>query len=120
MLVCLLPLTAQTRGIIDAALLAGLPRGAAVVNLARGAHVVERDLLEALDTGHVSRAVLDAFEVEPLPADHPFWTHPRIVVTPHVAAMTDPVTSTPEIVENLERLRDGSRLRHLVDIAAGY
>ncbi len=119
-LVCLLPLTEQTRGVIDRSLLERLPPGASVVNLARGAHVVDEDLLAALESGRVSRAVLDAFEVEPLPVDHAFWAHPNVTLTPHVAALTDPVTATPEVVNNLDRVRAGLEPHHLVDLASGY
>ena len=119
-LVCLLPLTAETRGIIDAATLAALPRGATLINLARGGHVVDDDLLAALDSGQLGRAVLDVFNVEPLPADHPYWTHPRVVVMPHIAAETDPATATSQVVENLRRLRAGEPLRNVVDRTAGY
>ena len=87
-LVCLLPLTPDTAGILNAGLFARLPRGAVVINAARGQHLVEADLLAALDSGQVSGATLDVFQEEPLPADHPFWTHPRVTVTPHIAAIT--------------------------------
>lgn len=87
-LVCLLPLTPETAGIVDAELLSWLPRGAAVINGARGAHVVEADLLAALDGGRVGFALLDVFAVEPLPAESPLWRHPRVRLTPHVASMT--------------------------------
>ena len=86
----LLPLTPATRGLLDARFFAALPRGASLVNLARGAHVVDADLLAALDSGHLRHAVLDVFHTEPLPADHPFWRHPRVTVLPHAAAQTDP------------------------------
>ena len=119
-LICLLPLTNSTTGIINKSLIAELPRGASVVNLSRGAHVVEQDLLDALDSGHLSRAVLDAFNVEPLASTHPFWAHPSITVTPHVAAITDPVTSIPEVVENIERVCSGRQPRYLVDVKSGY
>ncbi|MCU0929640.1 MAG: glyoxylate/hydroxypyruvate reductase A [Burkholderiaceae bacterium] len=86
----LLPLTPATRGLIDARFLGALPLGAGLVNLARGAHVVEADLLAALDGGRLRDAVLDVFAVEPLPAGHAFWRHPRVTVLPHAAALTDP------------------------------
>jgi glyoxylate/hydroxypyruvate reductase A len=119
-LVCLLPLTTETRGIIDARTLAALPRGATLINLARGGHVIDDDLLTALDSGQLGRAVLDVFNTEPLPPDHPYWAHPRVVVMPHVAAETDPATATAQVVENLRRLRAGEPLRNVVDRAAGY
>lgn len=119
-LVCLIPLTAETRGIINADTLAALPHGATLINLARGGHVVDDDLLAALDSGQLGRAVLDVFNTEPLPPDHPYWTHPRVVITPHVAAETDPTTATAQVVENLRRLRAGEPLRNVVDRAAGY
>ena len=90
------------------------------MNLSRGAHIVEQDLLDALDGGHLSRAVLDVFNVEPLAPSHPFWVHPRITVTPHVAAVTDPVTSLPKVVENIERVCSGRQPRDLVNIESGY
>lgn len=116
----LLPLTAETRGLFDAATLALLPRGASLVNLARGAHVVEADLLVALDTGHLRRAVLDVFAIEPLPADHPFWRHPAVTVLPHVAAPTDPRSAATIAARNVTALREGRRFENLVDRTRGY
>lgn len=119
-LVNVLPVTDQTRSLIDAALLARLPSGSAFVNVARGAHVVEEDLLEALASGRLRHAYLDVFDTEPLPADHPFWQHPRVTVTPHMAAPTFPRSGARFVAEQLGRLERGDPLEHLVDHAAGY
>jgi glyoxylate/hydroxypyruvate reductase A len=119
-LINLLPVTPQTRGVLSRELFTCLPRGAGVVNLGRGAHLVEADLLAALADGHVGRAVLDVFAEEPLPADHPFWRHPRVTVLPHVAALTDLDTAASVVADNLRRLALGEPLRHLVKRARGY
>jgi len=119
-LVCLLPLTASTRGILNAHTLAILPRGATVINLARGGHIIDDDLLDALGTGQIGYAVLDVFQVEPLPREHSYWCHPRVTVTPHIAAITDPRTAVAQVVQNLRLLREGLPLLNLVDRIAGY
>lgn len=111
----LLPLTPQTRGILDQAALARLPAGASLVNVARGAHVVEGDLLEALDSGHLSDAVLDVFDQEPLGPDHPFWSHERVTVLPHVAAPSNPDDLAPRVAANIERFIEGGTPRFLVE-----
>ncbi|MEO5735457.1 MAG: glyoxylate/hydroxypyruvate reductase A [Rubrivivax sp.] len=116
----LLPLTAATRGLIDAEFFAALPRGASLVNLGRGGHVVDNDLLAALDRGHLSRAVLDVFHTEPLPVAHPFWSHPRVTMLPHAAALTDPRSAAALAVANLRAARDGQRLSHPVERSRGY
>jgi len=119
-IVCLLPLTPQTRGVLNAAAFAQMRAGGCIINVARGAHVVVADLLAALDTRHLAHAYLDVFDEEPLPADSPLWTHPGVTVTPHIAALTEPRTAVPSIVENIERVRRGQTPLHLVDLAAGY
>lgn len=116
----LLPLTPETRGILGAPLFEQLPRGAAIVNLARGAHLVEADLLAALDGGRLAHAVLDVFATEPLPAGHPFWTDERITVLPHAAAQTDPRSAARVAADNIEALAAGRPLAHLVQRGRGY
>jgi len=119
-LVCLLPLTPQTRGILNGRNLGKLKKHGCVINLARGGHLVVPDLLRVLDSGHLAHAYLDVFDTEPLPANHPLWKHPGVTVTPHSAALTEPRTAVPKIVENVERVRRGEAPLHLVDFAAGY
>ncbi|MDP4301742.1 2-hydroxyacid dehydrogenase [Leptothrix discophora] len=116
----LLPLTPATRGLIDARFLAALPRGAAVVNLARGAHLVEADLLAALASGQLGHAVLDVFATEPLPAGHAFWSHPGVTLLPHAAAMTDLRSAADVAVANVRAALAGQPVRHRVDRARGY
>jgi glyoxylate/hydroxypyruvate reductase A len=116
----LLPLTPATQGLLDARFFAALPHGAAIVNLARGAHVVDADLLAALDRGQLSHAVLDVFHSEPLPAGHAFWTHPQVTVLPHVAAQTDPRSAAQVVAANVNALFAGRPLAHLAQIERGY
>ncbi|MFN4102101.1 MAG: 2-hydroxyacid dehydrogenase [Pararhodobacter sp.] len=118
--VTLLPATPATENVLNAGTLALLPLGAAIINPGRGPLIDDEALLAALDSGQVGQAVLDVFRVEPLPADHPYWAHPHVMVTPHIAAETRPVTASRVVAENLRRLRDGEPLLHLVDRAAGY
>ena len=118
--VCLLPLTPQTRGVLGARAFGLMPAGGCVINVARGPHIVIPDLRAALDAGRLAHAYLDVFDEEPLPAGSPLWRHPGITLTPHIAALNDPRTSVPKIVENVERVRRGERPAALVDFATGY
>lgn len=119
-LICLLPLTPDTRGILNKENLEKLPHGAYVINLGRGGHVADNDLIETLDSGHLSGASLDVFEQEPLPSDHPFWKHPRIQITPHIASLTTPESVAPQIIENYRRAVSGQPLLNRVNKEKGY
>jgi len=119
-LICLLPLTPATQGILNRRTFSALPAGAYLINAARGEHLVEEDLLAALDSGHLSGACLDVFRREPLPESHPFWRHPLVTVTPHVASLTYPEAVAPQIVANYHRLRAGQPPLHAVDLSRGY
>lgn len=119
-LINLLPLTPQTAGILNESLFQQLPMGAALMNLARGGHLVERDLLAAFDSQRLTHAVLDVFNAEPLAANHPFWTHPQITVFPHVAATTDPATAAEIASENIAAFLAGRNVSGLVSRSRGY
>jgi glyoxylate/hydroxypyruvate reductase A len=118
--VCLLPLTYHTRRLFNARTFAQMPEGACLINVGRGEHVVEKDLLAALDSRWITHAYLDVFEREPLDPLHPFWRHPSVTLTPHSAALTEPRTALPRIVANIERVRRGEPPEGLVDADAGY
>jgi len=119
-LVCLLPSTTLTRDMIDAALLYKLPAGATIINVARGDLLVEDDLIAAIDSGHIREATLDVFRKEPLPADHVFWDHEKIHVTPHVASLIDAKTGSKLVAEHIRRFINGAAPRNVVDVDQGY
>lgn len=119
-LVNLLPLTSETEGIINKQTLADLPEGAVIINPARGPHVVDEDLLAALESGHISAATLDVFHEEPLPKDHPYWDHPNVAVTPHIASLTVPHSAAEFIAENIRLIEAGHPPLNVIDREKGY
>ena len=119
-LICLLPLTSATRGILNAATLGQLSKGAYLINCARGPLIVEADLLAALDSGQLSGAALDVFDQEPLPSDNLLWTHPRVRITPHVSSLTAPETAAPLLAAQVRQAQRGEPLESLVDPNAEY
>lgn len=119
-LICLLPSTPSTHGLLNKDTLEMLPKGASLINVARGDILVDSDLIDLLDNEHLSLASLDVFQKEPLPNVHSFWMHPKIDVTPHVASLTNPKTVAPQIVENYWRMKKGQDLLHAVSKTKGY
>ncbi len=119
-LVCLLPLTGQTRGMLDQHLFAQLPAGARLLHVGRGPQLDQAALIEALDSGHLGAAMLDVTDPEPLPQDHPLWCHPKVMVTPHIASVTQPETAAQAVSENIRRHRTGEPLIGLVNRNLGY
>lgn len=119
-LVNLLPHTPDTNGVLNARNLSKLARGAYLVNIARGAHLVEQDLLDVLEQGQIAAATLDVFVEEPLPAEHPFWEHPRIAITPHISALTLREESVAQIAQKIGALMRGEPIGGIVDVARGY
>ncbi len=118
--VCLLPLTPSTEGIFCARTFAMMPRGAMLVNIGRGKHVVDADLIAALDSGQLSYAALDALHPEPLPQDSPLWLHPKVTIMPHVARRPTVRQLVTEVAANIRSLKAGGRLLQEVDVAEGY
>lgn len=119
-LICLLPLTQETKNILNKSLFEKLNKGTFIINAARGRHLVEEDLIEAIDEGIISGAFLDVYRQEPLPPDHPFWNHPKIMMTPHIASITNPPAAIPQIFNNLQAAIQGRPLENKVDMDKEY
>lgn len=120
LLICLLPLTPQTKDFLNWDFFSQCKPGTYLINVARGEHLVEEDLIRALDEGLLAGATLDVFRQEPLPAEHPFWKHPKIIITPHIASVTKPEAAIPQVAENYRRLVQQEALVNKVDRFAGY
>ncbi|WP_017729863.1 2-hydroxyacid dehydrogenase [Nafulsella turpanensis] len=119
-LICLLPLTSETRGFLNLQLFKNCRKGTFLINVARGEHLVEDDLLQALEKGYIGTALLDVFQKEPLPEVHPFWNHPSILITPHIASVTQPDAAIPQIIANYLRMMAGEKLQNQVDRQKEY
>ena len=120
LLICLLPLTPETRDFLNIDFFRKCKKGTYLINVARGSHLVEEDLLQALDEGLLAGATLDVFRQEPLPQDHPFWDHPKVLITPHIASVTNPDAAIPQVAENYVRMLQAKPLQNKVDRTAGY
>lgn len=120
LLVCMLPLTSKTENILNMNTFSMLPKNSYLINLGRGEHLVEKDLLLALDTNQLSGACLDVFREEPLPGEHPFWQHPKIRVTPHIASVTNASTAAKQVLENYHRIFSGEKFLNQIDIQKEY
>jgi glyoxylate/hydroxypyruvate reductase len=119
-LVCLLSLTRKTAGILNTKTFAAMPEGGFVINVARGGHLIERDLVTALDSGHLSGAVLDVFEEEPLPPESSLWNHPKVTVTPHVAAISQPQVAAKYLRDGIAAFERGEKPDNIVDVETAY
>ena len=120
LIICLLPLTDDTENFLNKDFFRKCSAGTYIINVARGKHLVEEDLLEAIREGHISGALLDVFRTEPLPTDHPFWNEEKITITPHIASVTNPDAAAPQIVENYYRLMKNKFLKNSIDRMKGY
>ncbi|HET8854636.1 MAG TPA: NAD(P)-dependent oxidoreductase, partial [Salinimicrobium sp.] len=119
-LICLLPLTPLTEGILNRKLFEKLPQNAYIINVARGGHLIEEDLLQMIGSGHLSGAALDVFRTEPLPPEHAFWKNPSISITPHIASVTNPFSVVSQILDNFELMKQGKELKNIVERKNGY
>lgn len=119
-LICLLPLTNETQGILNADLFALLPKGARLLHTGRGPQLDPQALIDALDSGQLSAAMMDVTDPEPLPIGHPLWSHPKVLITPHIASVTQPETAARSVIENIRRHRAGENMIGLIDQTLGY